>query len=56
MLGALTVLLLFQLAGEWPPILVAVVVCTALAIAVSALVMRALMRCPSEGNGKGGGA
>lgn len=33
-----------RVSGEWLPIIVAVVVSTALAIAVSALVMRALMR------------
>lgn len=40
-----------RVSGEWLPILAAVVVSTALAIAVSALVMRALMRGRSDGEG-----
>ncbi len=45
-----------RVSGEWLPILAAVLVSTALAIAVSALVMRALMRGRSEesdGSGEG---
>lgn len=42
-----------RVSGEWLPILVAVLASTALAIAVSALVMQALMRGGSpQGNGK----
>jgi holin-like protein len=41
-----------RVSGEWLPIIVAVLASTALAIAVSALVMRALMR----GRGDSGGA
>lgn len=37
-----------RISGEWLPILAAVLVSTALAIAVSALVMRALMRGRSD--------
>jgi holin-like protein len=37
-----------RVSGEWLPILTAVLVSTALAIAVSALVMRALMRGASD--------
>ncbi len=41
-----------RVSGEWLPILVAILASTALAIAVSALVMRALMRGSSdEGDG-----
>ena len=39
-----------RIAGEWLPILAAVLVSTALAIAVSALVMQALMRGRHEGD------
>ncbi len=39
-----------RISGEWLPILAAVLVSTALAIAVSALVMQALMRGRREGD------
>ena len=42
-----------RIAGEWLPILAAVLVSTALAIAVSALVMQALMRGRREGDDGG---
>jgi len=42
-----------RISGEWMPIIVAVLVSTALAIAVSALVMRSLMRGASD-DGEGG--
>ena len=42
-----------RVSGEWLPILAAIIVSTALAIAVSALVMQALMR--DRGNGGEGG-
>lgn len=42
-----------RIAGEWLPILAAVLVSTALAIAVSALVMRALMRGRRESDDGG---
>jgi len=45
-----------RISGEWLPILAAVVASTALAIAVSALVMRALMRGRSDAGGPGAGA
>ncbi len=39
-----------RISGEWMPIVVAVLVSTALAIAITALVMRALMRGHSDDN------
>lgn len=42
-----------RIAGEWLPILAAVLVSTALAIAVSALVMQALMRGRRDGDDGG---
>jgi len=45
-----------RVAHEWLPILVAVLVSTALAIAVSALVMQALMRGRGNADDKEGGA
>lgn len=45
-----------RISGEWLPILAAVVVSTALAIAVSALVMRALMRGRSDADEPEAGA
>lgn len=44
-----------RISGEWLPIIVAVLASTALAIAVSALVMRALMRGGSDDAAQGGG-
>jgi holin-like protein len=38
-----------RVSGEWLPIIAAVIISTALAIAVSALVMQALMRVHSDG-------
>ncbi len=43
-----------RISGEWLPILAAVLVSTALAITVSALVMRALMHGRSDAGGEGG--
>ena len=43
-----------RVAGEWLPILTAVIVSTALAIGVSALVMQALMRGRGADDGEGG--
>jgi holin-like protein len=45
-----------RISGEWLPILAAVVISTALAIAVSALVMRALMRGRSDADEPEAGA
>mgnify|MGYP006375900213 CR=1 FL=1 len=45
-----------RVAGEWLPILVAVIVSTALAIGVSALVMQALMRGRGGADDGEGGA
>lgn len=42
-----------RVSGEWLPIIIAVLVSTALAIAVTALVMRALMRGRSEAGDRG---
>lgn len=44
-----------RISGEWLPIIVAVLASTALAIAVSALVMRALMRGASDEGADNGG-
>lgn len=43
-----------RVSGEWLPIIVAVLISTALAIAVTALVMRVLMRGRSDGDADAG--